>query len=324
MTTVLVTGATGFLGGALTRRLLLDGVRVVALGRNQNKLSDLQSLGATTLQCDLADLPDDMRPESCDIVVHAAALSSPWGRAADFERANITGTANALRLAERVSARRFINISSPSVYFRFADQDRLREDDPLPAPVNAYADTKRRAEYLVSEASEFETVTLRPRGLYGPGDTALLPRLLKAAKTRPLPLMRGGEAATDLTFVDDVVESILAAMGAPSSVSGQAFNISGGVALPVKMVAECAGEKAGIDVRWRRVPWPLVKTFATASEHACAMLPKRPEPAVTAYSAGLFAFRQTLNIQKAEQLLGWRPKVSFDEGLEKTFAGRTE
>ncbi|HBJ92851.1 MAG TPA: 3-beta hydroxysteroid dehydrogenase [Hyphomonadaceae bacterium] len=324
MTTVLVTGATGFLGGALTRRLLGDGVRVVALGRNQNKLSDLQSLVATTLQCDLADLPDDMRPESCDIVVHAAALSSPWGRAADFERANITGTASALRLAERVGARRFINISSPSIYFRFADQDLLREDDPLPAPVNAYADTKRRAEYLVSGASAFETVTLRPRGLYGPGDTALLPRLLKVAKTRPLPLMRSGVAGTDLTYIDDVVESILAAMGAPSSVSGQAFNISGGVALPVKMVAERAGKKAGIDVRWRQVSWLLVKGLATASERVCAILPKRPEPVVTAYSAGLFAFRQTLNIQKAEQLLGWRPKVSFDEGLDKTFAGRTE
>ena len=324
MTTVLVTGATGFLGGALTRRLLLDGVRVVALGRNQNKLSELESLGATTLQCDLAEIPDEMRSDACDIVVHAAALSSPWGRTRDFERANVTGTENALRLAERAGARRFINISSPSIYFRFADQDRLREDDPFPAPVNAYADTKRRAEDLVSEASAFETVTLRPRGLYGPADTALLPRLLKAAKTRPLPLMRGGEAATDLTYIDDVVESILAAMVAPSSVSGQAFNISGGVALPVKMVAERAGEKAGIDVRWRQVPWPLVKAFATALERVCSMLPKRPEPVVTAYSAGLIAFRQTLNIRKAEQLLGWRPKVSFDEGLEKTFAGRAE
>ena len=324
MRSVLVTGATGFLGGALTRRLLGDGVRVVALGRNQNKLSELASLGATTLPCDLAELTDDLRLDSCDIVVHAAALSSPWGRAVDFERANVTGTANALRLAERVSARRFINISSPSIYFRFGDQEGLREDDPLPAPVNAYADTKRRAEYLVSEASAFETVTLRPRGLYGPGDAALLPRLLKVAKRRPLPLIKGGAAATDLTYIDDVVESILAVMGAPSSVSGQTFNISGGVALPVKMVAERAGEKAGIDVRWRQVPWPLVKAFATASEHVCATLPKRPEPIVTAYSAGLFAFRQTLNIQKAEQLLGWRPKVSFDEGLERTFAGRTE
>ena len=323
MRSVLVTGATGFLGGALTRRMLLDGVRVFALGRNQEKLSELESLGATTLPCDLADLPDDMQPDACDVVVHAAALSSPWGRAVDFERANVAGTANALRLAERVGARRFINISSPSIYFRFADQDRLREGDPLPAPVNAYADTKRRAEDLVSGASAFETVTLRPRGLYGPADTALLPRLLKAAKTRPLPLMRGGEAATDLTYIDDVIESILAAMVAPSSASGQAFNISGGVALPVKMVAEQAGAKAGIIVRWRQVPWQLVRGFATASERVCAILPQRPEPVVTAYSAGLFAFRQTLNIQKAEQLLGWRPKVSFDEGLEKTFAGRT-
>ncbi len=324
MTTVLVTGATGFLGGALARRLLGDGVRVVALGRNQDKLSELESLGATTLPCDLAGLPDDMRANACKIFVHAAALSSPWGRAQDFERANIMGTANALRLAERAGAHRFINISSPSIYFRFADQEGLRENGPLPDPVNAYADTKRRAEKLVSEASAFETVTLRPRGLYGPADTALLPRLLKVSESRPLPLMRGGEAATDLTYIDDVVESILAAMNAPSSASGQAFNISGGVPLPVKMVAERAGDKAGVKVRWRRMPWPLVKSFVTASERVCAMLPQRPEPVVTAYSAGLFAFRQTLNIQKAEQLLGWRPKVSFEEGLEKTFAGRTE
>ena len=89
MRSVLVTGATGFLGGALTRRLLGDGVRVVALGRNQEKLRELKSLGATTLPCDLADLSDDMRLDACDVVVHAAALSSPWGRARDFERANV-------------------------------------------------------------------------------------------------------------------------------------------------------------------------------------------------------------------------------------------
>lgn len=317
MSGILITGATGFLGGAIARRLLREGERVIALGRDRAKLAALARLGAEPCEFDLAS--DDPLPTlAADGLIHCAALSSPWGRRAAFERANITGTRRAILLARQAGARRLVHISSPSVYFRFADQESVTEDTPLPPPVNAYAATKAASETLVLAVPELSPVILRPRGLYGPGDTALLPRLLRAAASRPLPLMRGGVAATDLTYIDDVADAAITALRAPSAPS-RIYNVSGGEALSIRDVAERAGTMAGISIRWRNIPWPLALAAARTGEILCSTLPNRPEPPVTAYSAGLFAFRQTLSLDRIKRELGWHPRVSFDEGVARTF-----
>ena len=303
MSGVIVTGATGFLGGAITRQLLREGERVIAIGRDRKKLSRLAEIGADTSVIDLSK--DEPLPDlKADGIIHCAALSSPWGRRADFER--------------QAGAARFVHISSPSVYFRFADQEHVREDMPLPRPVNAYAATKAESEKVVLAEPDLDPIILRPRGLYGPGDTALLPRLLRAAERGPLPLMRDGSAATDLTYVDDVAAAAILALRAPCP-SSRVYNVSGGEALPVRRVAERAGASAGINVRWRAVPWPLVSAAAHLSESFCAAMPGRPEPRVTAYSAGLFAFRQTLSLDRIQTELRWQPRIDFDKGLALTF-----
>ena len=321
---VFVTGATGFLGGVLVRRLLADGREVVASGRNADRLQDLRGLGASVLPLDLgADLSEmtEMDWPSCGAVVHCAALSSPWGKRADFVRANIVGTQNAIEIARRLGAKRFVHISTPSVYFQFADQENVSEEMALPKPVNVYAGTKRAAEKLVLEAGELDPVVLRPRGLYGAGDEALLPRLLAAAAARPLPLMRGGVAGIDLTHVEDVASAALAALRADEGVAERVFNISGGALLPVVEIVEAACARAGVRAAWRKVPVGVVLAYARTLETVCRLRPSYPEPALTAYAAGLFAFRQSLDISRAQKHLGWTPKIGFEEGLERTFAG---
>ena len=323
MTVTIITGATGFLGGAVARRLLGDGERVVAIGRNQEKLDALARLGAETRALDLTGNAASSALPTASHFVHCAALSSPWGTPRQFAAANVDGTVRAMNLARAAGVRRFVHISSPSIYFRFADQDWVPEESSLPKPVNAYAATKAESERHVLAEPSLDPVILRPRGLYGPGDMALLPRLLRAARQRPLPLMRNGVAATDLTYIDDVVEAVLAAIRVPSPAS-RVFNISGGEAIPIRHVAEQAARAAGIPVRWRPMAWPVVRAIASLSEAVCAALPGRPEPVVTAYGAGLFAFRQTLDISRARKELGWQPRVSFDEGLMRTFAGEAQ
>ena len=317
---ILVTGASGFLGGVLTRRLLSRGHGVIAVGRDHAKLAKLARLDAETLALDLS-APESLPAQlTCDATVHCAALSSPWGRRADFFKANVVGTQSALRLAEHAGARRFVHISTPSLYFRFQDQIGVREDAPLPRPVNAYAETKRAAEGLVLAARGLDSIVLRPRGLYGAGDTTLLPRLVAAARGRALPLMNDGRAATDLTYVGDVAHAICAALIVPPQ-KQCIFNISGGQALNVREIAERAAKRAGVAVRWRRAPTAAVLAYARACEAFCGLLPHHPEPPITAYGAGLFAFSQTLDISAAKAQLGWTPRTNFDEGLELAFAG---
>jgi nucleoside-diphosphate-sugar epimerase len=325
MGTVLVTGATGFLGNRLTERLAAEGLSVLAQGRDSVKCDALEEAGHLVVR---ADLSSSLRPEThpglCDLeaVIHCAALSAPFGRLADFRRANVVATQNLVALAQQLGVRRFVQISSPSIYFTCADRFNVREDDPLPPPFTAYARTKREAEEVVLGARDVGPVVLRPRGLYGAGDTALLPRLIEAAGRHPLPLFRGGAARIDLTHIDDAVSAVTHALRAPVDAEGQSFNISGGEPLPVKRIAEEACARAGIAAKWKPVPLRPALTVAGIMEGICLALPGTPEPPITRYGLGLFAYAQSLDISKARKKLGWRPEIPFDRGLERTFRER--
>lgn len=321
---VLVTGASGFLGSHVLARLAASGTLALGLGRDAARCAALETAGHRIIRHDLSlplDRALDLRLRRVERIIHCAALSAPFGRLADFEAANVAAMRNILDFATRQGISRFVHISSPSVCFAFRDQLDLAEDAALPDPVNHYARTKREAERLVLAAPAIHPVVLRPRGIYGAGDRALLPRLIKAAKTRPLPIFRDGRARIDLTHVDDVVDAVMVALAAPREAEGHVFNISGGEVLPVRRIADEACACAGITARWRRVPlWPAM-LVASAMEAMALALPGPPEPPVTRYGLGLFAYAQSLDLAKARRLLGWTPKVGFEQGLDRTFAG---
>ena len=217
--TTLVTGATGFLGGALVRCLQAMGLPVIAQGRDPARLAALRAKGIATLALDLTQpIPratlDALRDVST--ILHCAARSAPHGPARAFTLANVTATAHLLDTAQTLGVSRFLFVSSSSVSFAPTDQLDVAESDPLPPPFNAYAASKQQAEALVLDRFPAATI-LRPRGIYGAGDTALLPRLLRAARRGPLPVLRDRQGRIDLTHVDDVVDATLAALQAVGS-----------------------------------------------------------------------------------------------------------
>lgn len=322
---VLVTGATGFLGGALIYALRRQGDQPVALGRNPARCEALRAEGFETHFTDLSRRPDRALVKAigaADAVVHCAALSSPWGPYEAFRMANFEGTRSALDLADALGSRRFVNISSPTVTFEMRDRIDVPETAPLPKPINAYAATKAEAERLVLSRGDLHPVNLRPRGIYGACETTLIPRLVKAVQRGPLPLLRGGVAAIDLTHVDDVVSAILAALAPDTRIDGETFHISGGEMLPVGEIVEQVCARLKVDVRWRPVPFALALSAVRLGEGLARLRSSGREPRVTAYTLGLFAFRQSLAIDKARRLLHWQPAVSFEEGLEKTLTPR--
>src|SRR6185436_6065465 len=142
---VIVSGATGFVGRRLCGHLQERGHAVVGLGRNPEKGRALESERTRFIACDLAADPASALLDAigaADAFVHAGALSSPWGARSDFMRANVAGTRNALTMARAAGVRRFVFVSSPAVCFRFADQLDVSEREPLPRPVNFYAESK--------------------------------------------------------------------------------------------------------------------------------------------------------------------------------------
>jgi nucleoside-diphosphate-sugar epimerase len=203
---ILVTGTSGFVGGAVGRYLRSRGHHVTGLSRRSPRIEAADIAVAHDLARGVPDL------QHFDTVIHAAALSAPWGRPAAFDAANVEATRHVLALAAR-SKGRVILISSSSVLYQLGDQEGLAEAPaPDTPPVNDYARTKRAAEVLTA-AYPGPWVILRPRAVYGVGDTVLFPRIARAARLRLLPRFRMEVPARgDLVSIDTLVRQVARAV----------------------------------------------------------------------------------------------------------------
>ena len=186
----LVTGATGFLGGALTRRLHSMNWDVTALGRNMSKLDQLENEEIHSFQLDLKDKPGILAGcNNQDVVFHCAAFPSPWGNFEKFYQANVIGTRNVVQACEENNVKRLVYVSTPSIYFDYTSHINVKETDVLPEPISNYAATKVLAEEEVDKAfaNGLATITIRPRAIFGPGDTAIFPRLIRGCNLAGFP-----------------------------------------------------------------------------------------------------------------------------------------
>lgn len=324
MQRILITGATGFLGGAVASALQEQGARVVAAGRDIRKGGDLARQGLNFLPCDLATDAADVAQmiAHCDAVVHCAALSAPWGRRQDFIAANVTATRHVVEACIRGGVKRLVHISSPSVAFDFKEQSALREDAPWSAsPANDYIATKREAESLVLHAAAqgLDAIVLRPKALFGPGDTTLLPRVVRVARRGSFPLLGDGDPMMDLTWIGDAVQAAQLALSASSSHRGKVFSITSGDPQPRSAVLPTLLEACGLPVRFRRVGLGKALAIATLLELASRGLTLgRWEPPLTRYSVGALGYGQTLDISAARDCLGYAPKTDVLALLAQT------
>lgn len=318
---VLVTGATGFLGQALARRLLSQQADVSALGRNPAILAQLEREGMRPIRADLADR--EAVAAACqgrEIVFHAGALAAPWGRAQDFHNSNVQGTQNVIAGCEIHSVQRLVHVSTPSIYFGLDSLENVAEDAPLPArPVNEYARTKRLAEVEVDKAFArgLPVITIRPRAIFGPGDTTILPRLIARLKTGRLPVIGNGRNVTDLTYVENVVDALLLCATSPAATLGKKYNITNGEATALWPLIEKLCAALGYPYPRGRVPYRVADGAAALMEVVYRLLPGQPEPPLTRYSVALLAKNTTLDISAARRELGYQPQVSVEEGLRR-------
>jgi nucleoside-diphosphate-sugar epimerase len=316
---VLVTGASGFIGAHVAARLAALGHDVVALGRDPARLVSAQAAGCRTRSLDLAsdDLKDAVQGQSA--IVHCAARASPWGRPDEFHRDNVEATERLLvAAADAGSVRRFVQLSSPSIYFRYGDQLALGENfqPPVHWPTE-YAKSKWESECSVRRFPTLSPIILRPRAVFGPGDRAIVPRLIAVAERGFFPLPSGGRAWTDVTFVDNVVDVIVAALEAPASLGGRAFNVTNNEPVQVRdLLSRLFG---ALQIRARMLPLPrsALLAMARASESFARHFGAGKEPRLTLYGAGLLAYSQTLSIDSAQRDLGYSPAISLDEGLRQ-------
>ena len=316
---VLVTGATGFLGGWTARALKARGDTVRVLGRNATALAGLEAEGMEPVQSDLRNARQVF--DACrgmDAVVHAGAMCAPWGRLIDFHDVNVGGTSIVLSGCREHGVGRMIHISSPSVVFNGGDQEGIREDAPYPRRfASSYAETKKLAEDVVNAgiAIGFPAVILRPRLLFGPGDGTLVPRLIAAARAGRLKRIGDGTNRTDPTYVENAVHAILLALDADRAL-GRTYTITNGKSVHLWALVGMVLEHAGLTEKLPSIPLSLALRLARALEWQAWFT--RREPVLTRYSVQMLARTQTYDISRASEELGYSPVVSLDEGIRRT------
>lgn len=306
----LITGGTGFLG-----RHLLESLNgpCIFTGRNDAIGRDIEiSTGHRFYRIDHAR--DDLKVlPRVSQVVHAAALSAPFGSSLEFYESNVVATRRLLDYAISAGAERFVYISTPSLYFDFQHHRNIPEEYLARNRVNMYAETKYQAELEVLQASkEIEVVILRPRGIFGKYDTAIFPRLLRLSQSGGIPLTNDGDALIDITHVSNVVQAIDKALSSPIGIE-KVFNITNGEPMQVKALLAMLSDATGTAIKTRNVkPWLLGSVAATLDilGHLTGI-----EPPVTRYTASLLQYDQTLDISRAKRCLGYAPTVTIQQGL---------
>ena len=318
MKKVLVTGATGFLGKYVVEELVEHGYQVRAFGRNSKVGRSLENSSVSFFQGDLTKADDVL--EACkgmEYVVHAGALSTVWGPWEDFYQANVLGTKYILEACRQASIQRLVYVSSPSIYAAPRDQLGIKESDaPEENKLNNYIRSKLASEKLFKDYPDVPSIILRPRGLFGIGDTSILPRVINLSQKIGIPLIGDGRQLMDMTCVENVAMAIRLALEAPEA-KGEVYNITNGEPRAFRDLLEESLKGLGYPIKYRKIPASLLSGIASCLEFLYKTLNLKGEPALTRYTYYLLRYSQTLDISKAERELGYRPKISISEGIEQ-------
>lgn len=332
---ILVTGASGFLGGHLVDGALRQGHQVRALVRRGSDAARLRSLpGVEVVTGDLTDEASLGRAaEGCEAVLHSAARVVDHGSRAQFEAANVTGTQRLLAAARSAGAPRFVFVSSPSALMRVREGDRLGIDESTPYPerwFNHYCETKAIAEQYVRAADEpeFTTCALRPRGIWGPRDHAgFLPRMVDAMRAGRLPDLSGGKRVlVSLCHVDNAVDACLRAALAPAGqVGGKAYFVVDREETDLWPFLARVGALFDCPPPAPRIPLVLGRAMAAAVEtgwhlrHRSAGSGGRggtdAAPPLSRYMMALLTRSATYDTHAARHDLGYTAPRTQDDGL---------
>lgn len=311
-----MTGAGGFIGLALSRRLSDEGARVLGLDVDESARDRVAAAGARFERCDTTD-PRAVREvlDGAELLVHAAARVSDWGPMEDFVRVNVEGTRNVLDAALEAGVGRLVHISSVAIW-GYEHRRELDEDAPARPCGIPYIDTKGTSDALALRRARAGApiAIVRPGDVYGPGSIPWAVRPLEAIRNRQFMLIDGGKGLMVPVYVDDLVDSVLLALTLDGAV-GQAFTVWDGNAVTCaeffSHYAQMLG-KSGIP----SLPRPLAAAAAAAQEAVARARGRQP-----AFSRNAISFvsrRAGYSNRRAREVLGWEPKVTLDEGMRRT------
>ena len=327
---VLVTGASGFLGGRMAQMLAERGDDVVVLARGTSALGHLRAeMGAGRVRVvrgdlgDLASLRDafaacgDVR-----VVFHCAACSTDWAAEETYVRANVTGTRNLLEAArEARGLERFVHVSTTDVYgYPEVPCDEVGPTVGEVAGWLPYCRTKRMGEEAVWEASRtgLPVTVVRPATIYGPRGKDFTVEMSKLLRSRVMATVDGGRATGGFTYVDNVCEAMLLAASTERA-EGRAYNLSDGTGASWREYLRMFASELGCKEPWIDLRFGTAMGVARVMEAPFRALPMLPgEPLLTRHAVLLLGREQEFPSARARAELGWVARVGLEEGLRRS------
>jgi nucleoside-diphosphate-sugar epimerase len=316
----LVTGGNGFLGGAIVRMLQARGDSVTVFSRTP-----------PITHSEVPHFPGDIREaeslrkafSGMDTIFHVAAKAGVWGPAREYQSINVDGTCNVINACRMSGVAKLIYTSSPSVVFGRDDLCGVNESQPYPDRyLAAYPKTKAQAERMVLAANghSLSTVALRPHLIWGPGDPHLIPRVVARARQGKLRQVGIGTNLVDITYIDNAAEAHVLAADALSPAApcaGRAYFISQGEPVALWPWLNQLLGAVGAPPVTGRISFKAAFLMGSILESVHKFLGSRSEPLMTRFVANQLAKSHYFDISAANRDLGYVPRVSLQDGMER-------
>ena len=315
---VLITGATGLLGGHLIKELQQRGEQIRALVLPVENADKLTAQGVEIVRGDITDA-SSLGPavEGIDLIFHLAGMMGVWRPMSDYRLVNVTGSENLYKADQAAGVRRFVHTSSHTVYGlgygRF-----MVEEDPLRPDFDPYSTTKAEGDRLMRRLmlnSKVETVILRPGTFFGPGDHLHFGNMAQKTKDGKVILVGKGDNALPFCYVTDIVQGYMLA-AYHENAPGNVYNITNDKPLTQNQIYNAIADAIGAPHPTRHLPYLPIFLGATVIDKFWSTAGIKSKPPVTQLGALMFGSDNKHSVEKARRELGYEPQVSLLEGIK--------
>jgi len=314
---VLVTGATGFVGGHLTRHLLKEGYEVRCLVRESSNIEPLKSLGVDLVYGDVRNMVSvEKAVAGAEKVFHIAALFRKAGFPdSTYWDINVKGVANVLQASLQAGVKRFIHCSTIGVLGHISSPPG-NESTPY-NPGDIYQRTKMEGEKTALKFHKekgLPVVVVRPAMIYGPGDLRLL-KLFKAVAKRRFVMLGSGKTLAHFVYIDDLVKGFILASSIGKAV-GNVYIFASEGPVTLNDLVRMISEKLGTPVPKLHLPVKPFQWMGSLCEAIC--IPLKIEPPIFRRRVDFFTKDRSFDISKARNDLGYEYDIDMQEGIRRT------